>query len=201
MSDNSDYSKMSNITKDLLFATSSTVNITRNFESLTFPSNTVNDENLQTLDLSNFSGLRSMVIGDSCFRNVNSLRAIGLQNLTSITVGSNSFTNQFHTLTLRALEDLEYYLSSNTGSFIIDDCPQFTTLSIGPYSFSEYTSFTASSRLLKSFRIDLPVMTELVFGSEDEISNNFFNASLTLNGIHLFSVQFLSAFVVNIGFR
>ena len=129
---------MSSITKELLFFTPTNTTITKNFDTLTFPSNSITETNTTRLDLNGFYGLRGITIGDNNFPSINKVEIIGIQTLLSISVGRNSFTRQLHA---RLLSD-----DDTQGSFVIADCPQFYSLSIGPYSFSQFTSFNASSK-------------------------------------------------------
>ena len=138
-SDNGDYTKMSNISKDLLFASSSTATITKNFDSLLFPSNSASQSTVNKFDLNGFNGLRSVTVEDNNFPSANQVRAVGMPTLTTMSVGRNSFTSRLRKRLLSEEED------DSDGSFVIADCPQLRSLSIGPESFSEFNSFNASS--------------------------------------------------------
>ena len=50
-----------------------------------------NDESLTVLDMSRFPYLREFVVGYYCFMYVNELKLIGLNRLTKVVVGGNSF--------------------------------------------------------------------------------------------------------------
>ena len=138
-SDNSDYTKMSNISKDLLFSTSTTTTITKNFDTLLFPSGSTANVEVSKLDFKGFNGLQSVTIEDNNFSSVNEVQVIGIESLLSMTVGKNCFTKKVNK---RLLID-----EDNSGSFVIADCPKFQSLSIGPQSFTEFTSFNATSRI------------------------------------------------------
>ena len=130
--DNSNYQLMSNITRDLLFRVDSR-NITKHFTSLTIPSNLFNDYMISTFDLNGFVGLRSVIIGDDCFRYVRSFNVMNNPLLESIEIGDNSFTNYKNS-----------YSNDLSRSFIISNCPKFNRLTIGSHSFSDYSSLMIS---------------------------------------------------------
>ncbi|KAK8831305.1 hypothetical protein WA577_000446, partial [Blastocystis sp. JDR] len=66
--------------------------ITENMTELVVPSNRCNSEKMNTLDLSLFPQLKSIVIGDDCFMNVGQLNLNGLSKLETVVIGINSFT-------------------------------------------------------------------------------------------------------------
>ena len=107
---------------------------TSNATTLRIESGTCNQERLTSLPLKGFPDLQSLVIGDECFQHVDVVTISGMQNLSSISVGSNSFTNHKNS-----------HFNDTSRHFSITDCPQFDSLSVGPYSFSDYTTFVASS--------------------------------------------------------
>ena len=131
---------MSSISKDLLFSTSTTVNVTKNFDTLLFPTDCIRETDLTRLDFKGFNGLQSVTIGDNNFQSVDEVQAIGIESLVSMTVGKSCFTKYLYN---RLLTD--YF--NKTGSFTIANCPKFRSLSIGPQSFSHYTTFNASSTI------------------------------------------------------
>ena len=97
--------------------------------SLTVIGNTCNEETLTNLDLSSFKLLRSVVIGNNCFKYVLVFSIEGLNWLESVTISSSSFTE-------------DCYGSSIQGSrFRIVNCPRLKSLSIRYCSFSRYNGF------------------------------------------------------------
>ena len=109
--------------------------------ALTVTGNSCNDNNIYVVDLSSFKFLRSVVIGNSCFKYVQIFSIVGLNWLESVSIGSSSF--------------------GGTGSlwegseFKIVNCPQLKSLSIGGRSFGRYNGFELSQLpQLKSVVID-----------------------------------------------
>ena len=77
------------------------------------------------LDLCRFKALKRIVIGDGCCKNVKEVKLIGLNELESITVDSNSFTRNCG--------------NDPNRHFYLKDCPKLKSLKMGHHSFSEYT--------------------------------------------------------------
>ena len=71
--------------------------------------------------------LKSIVIGDSCFRNVRVFELDGLSELESVNVGGGSF---------RISGDRR-----NDGSYRIMNCPKLKSIQIGSHSFFDYHTF------------------------------------------------------------
>ena len=132
---------MSSISKSLLFSTYATTTITKNFDTLLFPSNSIVGTDLSRFDLYGFNGLQSVTIEDNNFPYVNDVQITGIETLLRMSIGKSCFTNNLYN---RLLNDND----ENSGTFIISDCPQFQSLSIGPQSFTQFTSFNASSNCL-----------------------------------------------------
>ena len=109
--------------------------------ALTVTGNSCNDNNIYVVDLSSFKFLRSVVIGNSCFRYVLAFSIVGLNWLESVSIGSSSFGS---------------YGSLLVGSELkIVNCPQLKSLNIGYRSFSRYNGFELSQLpQLKSVVID-----------------------------------------------
>ena len=97
--------------------------------SLTVTENTCNEDILTILDLSPFKLLKSVVIGDNCFKYTLLFSIEGLNWLESVTISSSSFT-----------EDCDDY-SIQGSRFRIINCPRLKSLSIGRCSFSQYNGF------------------------------------------------------------
>ena len=71
----------------------SEMEISEDMTELIVPGNRCNDEDITVLDFSRFTGLKMMMVGDGCFENVRELKLIGLGELESVVVGSESFRN------------------------------------------------------------------------------------------------------------
>ena len=98
--------------------------------ALTVTYNSCNDNNIYVVDLSSFKFLRSVVIGNSCFRYVLAFSIVGLNWLESVSIGSSSFTN--------------YDGSLKSSELKIVNCPQLKRLYIGASSFFRYNGFELS---------------------------------------------------------
>ena len=98
--------------------------------SLAVTGNTCNDNNLYVVDLSPFKLLRSVVIGNSCFKYVVVFSIEGLNWLESVSIGDRSFT-----------ESCSSGSSFEGSHFHIVNCPRLKSLSIGSCSFSRYNGF------------------------------------------------------------
>ena len=95
--------------------------------ALTVTANSCNDNTITAVDLSSFKFLRSVVIGNSCFKYVLAFSIVGLNWLESVSIGDNSFGSDGSLL---------------VGSeFKIVNCPQLKSLSIGYRSFGRYNGF------------------------------------------------------------
>ena len=82
---------------------------------------------ITSLDLSSYTELRSIEIGNECFENVNELHIEGLPKLEIVTIGINSFTKYKNS-----------YDWHNYRYFYLRNCPLLKELRIGRYSFSDY---------------------------------------------------------------
>ena len=125
--------------------------------------NDVNDRSFTELDLSRFSKLKTLEIGDNCFTHVEKVKLIGLTALESVAIGKNSFT--------RYKND---YGSDSSHHFYLRDCPSLKVLKMGRYSFSDYTVCIVKG---------VPSLEVIEIGDVDERSYNFHYASLELKSI------------------
>ncbi len=98
--------------------------------ALTVTGNSCNDNNIYVVDLSSFKFLRSVVIGNSCFKYVLAFSIVGLNWLESVSIGSSSFGG---TGSLWKGSELK-----------IVNCPQLKSLSIGGCSFFRHNGFELS---------------------------------------------------------
>ena len=98
--------------------------------ALTVTGNSCNDNTITAVDLSSFKFLRSVVIGNSCFKYVLAFSIVGLNWLESVSIGYRSFGSDGSLL---------------VGSeFKIVNCPQLKRLYIGASSFFRYNGFELS---------------------------------------------------------
>ena len=125
--------------------------------------NGVSEPGLTELDLSQFSQLKRLEIGDHCFSYVNELKLIGMNELESVVIGMNSFTQY-----------KDDYGGDSNCRFYLKNCPKLKSLKIGRYSFSDYSVVEIES-------VDALEVIEM--GELNENSYNFAYASLELKCI------------------
>ena len=89
--------------------------------------NGVNEPDLTELDLTRFSQLNRLIVGDHCFSYVNELKLIGMNELECVVIGSNSFTKHKNG-----------YGQDANRHFHLKNCPKLNSLKMGCYSFSDY---------------------------------------------------------------
>ena len=98
--------------------------------ALTVAYSSCHDNNINVVDLSSFKFLRSVVIGNSCFKYVRIFSIVGLNWLESVSIGTYSFGSDGSLLV--------------DSEFKIVNCPQLKSLSIGGRSFGRYNGFELS---------------------------------------------------------
>ena len=81
----------------------------------------------EVLDLSRFTELEELTIGDGCFNYVSKVSVVGLKKLKSVTIGAKSFQNE-----------------SNDSELIVSDCPELVSLSVGNESFKGFKEMKLS---------------------------------------------------------
>ena len=125
--------------------------------------NGIGDSELTELDLSRFSQLKRLEIGDYCCMSVNELKLIGLSELESVVIGENSFTKFKNS-----------YGNDPNRHFYLQSCPKLKSLTIGRYSFSDYTVCVIES---------VSALETIEMGYLNTESYNFYYASLELKSI------------------
>ena len=90
--------------------------------------NVVCGVDLTELDLSRFSQLKRLEIGNHCFTFVNELKLIGMMELERVVIGENSFT-----------KSKSWYRDDSSRHFYLKNCPKLKSLKMDPFSFSDYT--------------------------------------------------------------
>ena len=90
--------------------------------------NGVSEPDLTELDLTRFSQLNRLIVGDHCFSYVNELKLIGMNELECVVIGSNSFTKHKNG-----------YGQDANRHFHLKNCPKLNSLKMGCYSFSDYS--------------------------------------------------------------
>ena len=92
--------------------------------------NGISDSNFTVLDLSRFTRLRTLEIGDHCMSYVTTVNITGLAELESVKIGKNSFTKSKNGALILPFADRHFY---------VKDCPKLKSLKIDHFSFSDYT--------------------------------------------------------------
>ena len=123
--------------------------------------NVVCGVDLTELDLSRFSQLKRLEIGDYCCMSVNELKLIGLSELERVVIGENSFV-------IRKDEDAR---KDSNCHFHLKNCPKLKSLKIGAFSFSDYSVCEIEN---------VDALEEIDMGNESRWSGNFYYASLEL---------------------
>ena len=122
-----------------------------NTESIIVESNCFNQGEITSLNLSRFTSLKSFIVGDNSFGDVNELIIDGLPELESIKIGINSFI---------------YYDGDHM--FSVKNCPKLRELKIGRLSFSDYSVCEIEN---------VPSLEVIEMGELKEQSFNFYSAS------------------------
>ena len=121
------------------------------------------DYQKEVLDLSRFTELSELKIGNECFMYVNELKLIGLSELENVVIGMNSFTKHKND-----------YGNDPNRHFYLKDCPKMKSLKMGRYSFSDYTVIVIEN---------VDALESIVMGDLNEVSCNFYYASLELKSV------------------
>ena len=119
---------------------------------------------LVDLDVSLLYNLESIEIGDECFESVKTFQIDGLNQLKTIKIGNNSFTQKRY-----------WYGNDKSKSFLILNCESLESIQIGEWSFSDYAGVFE----LKN----LPQLQSIQIGKIERYSYNFSNSSFVIRGI------------------
>lgn len=119
-----------------------------------------NDDQLKTLDFSNWRALKGIEIGSISFQYVETVKIVGLNELESVVIGKNCFT----------------YEQANgpkpNRRFTLKDCEKLKELKMGRWCFYEYTTCEIENN---------PSLEVIEMGEMGWVSNVFHFASLTLS--------------------
>ena len=118
----------------------------------------------KSLKITNRPFLKMIKIEDNSLIAARSLYVKGLKSLTTLTIGSNSFT-----------EHPNSFGNDNSKSFHISNCDKLESIIIGEYSFSD---FGGEFKL-----INLPELQNLQIGNLHSDSYNFYTSACTMGGI------------------
>ena len=137
-----------------------------NITSLILPNWSCNDVNYTIFDISRFTLLESLEIGNDSFGSIESFLINDLPKLRSLKIGSNSFTQSKYD---------DFLLRNESQSFHILNCESLESIEIGVNSFSDY----GGEFVLK----DLPLLKSIKIGSFENDSRNFIWSSFIIRGI------------------
>ena len=118
-------------------------------------------------DLSKYTNLKSVVIGDDSYEFVEELKLTGLSKLESVEIGMSSFTQHKN----------EYGYDPNR-HFYLKNCPKLKSLKMGRFSFSDYT-------VIEIENVDALEVIEM--GDMNKYSVSFYYASLELKSVLIHS--------------
>ncbi|KAM7454940.1 hypothetical protein BLSTO_04300 [Blastocystis sp. subtype 1] len=88
-----------------------------------------NDESCTALDLSSYVSLKVFEVSDGCFKYVEEVKMIGLNQLERVVIGKNSFTKRKN----------GWPSYDPNRHFYLKNCERLRELKIGCYSFSDYS--------------------------------------------------------------
>ncbi len=125
--------------------------------------NGVSQSDFTELDLSRFLQLKSLTVGDHCFSYVNEVSIIGLNELESVEIGMNTFTQHKNSRG-----------NDPNRLFYLKNCPSLKSLKMGCYSFSDY-------KVCEIENVD--ALESIEIGELNERSDNFHYTSLELKSI------------------
>ena len=129
--------------------------------------NGVSDSNITVLDLTRFTQLISLEVGDHCLSSVTMVNITGLSKLESVEIGMNSFTQHKNS-----------WGNDPNRHFYLKNCPKLKSLKIGSYSFSDYTVCEIEN---------VNALEVIEMGVSSYGNYNFYYASLELKSILIHS--------------
>lgn len=104
-----------------------------------FPANSCNEDDFTSLDFSRFTKLESVVVSNDCFKHVKKVTVANLNNLKRLQIGRNAFTSQ------SSVSILGQPLNVDSKEFVVKDCRSLSSVEMGPYAFSDYSSIDMES--------------------------------------------------------
>ena len=137
--------------------------------SIVIPNWTCNNDDYTIFDFSRFTLVESVEIGDNSFAFVKTFRIDGLNQLKSLKIGMNSFTQ------LKQSNWNWNKANNQSKSFHILNCESLKSIEIGEYSFSDFGG---------GFELkNLPSLQSIQIGEVRCGSWNFYNSSFVIRGI------------------
>ena len=123
---------------------------------LVIASNCCNEEGVKEVDLGGFGSLKVFVVGDECFKSVDDVIMVGLNQLERVVIGEHCFD--------KSLKDPNRH-------FYLKICERVRELKIGCWSFTHYSVCEIEN---------VPSLEVIEMGELDHWSGNFYYASLEL---------------------
>ena len=134
--------------------------------SIIIPNWTCNDVGYTIFDFSRFTLVETIEIGNDCFESVQTFQIDGLNQLKTIKIGNNSFTQRKN-----------WYGNDKSKSFHILNCESLKSIQIGEYSFSDFGG---------EFELkNLPQLQSIQIGTIGRDGWNFYYTSLVVRGIEM----------------
>ena len=132
--------------------------------SIVIPNWTCNDYDYTILDFSRFTLVESIEIGNDCFAFVKTFQMDGLNQLKSLKIGLNSFT-----------QEKNGEGKDQSKSFHILNCESLKSIEIDKYSFNDFGG---------QFELkNLPALQSIKIGKIGSNSWNFWHSSFVIRGI------------------
>ena len=120
-------------------------------------------QNSAVLSFSKLDLLQTLIIGNDVYGKVSRFTLNGLKSLTTLSVGSNSFTQKRN-----------WFGNDKSKSFHILNCESLKSIEIGEYSFSDFAG---------EFELfNLPQLQSIQIGEIKVDSRNFYNSSFVIGG-------------------
>ena len=122
----------------------------------------LNEPDFTGFDLSGFSKLKRLEIGNDCFTYVEEVKIIGMKELESVVIKGKCFARY------------EICESNPNHHFYLKNCPKLKSLKIGSLSFADYTVCEIEN---------VNALEVIEMGNLNKESCNFYDASLELKSI------------------
>ena len=120
-------------------------------------------QNSTVLSFFNLDLLHTLIIGNDMYSKVSRFTLNGLKSLTTLSVGSNSFTQRRN-----------WYGNDKSKSFHVLNCESLKSIQIGEYSFSDFAGEFELKNLTK--------LKSIQIGEIEVDSRNFYNSSFVIEG-------------------
>ena len=139
------------------------LSLSKTLKKLDLPSRTCNEESYDTFDVTQFTNLKSLTIGDISFNSVKVFVLENLPFLKTVSIGKNCFLN---------------VQNADSKCFRIANCSHLKSFVVQEWSFQNCGGVIDISKLKRLKTIQI--------GSKDKESYNFMNASLHIHGLNSF---------------